>query len=199
MINGVNFQPGSMEQERNRRMGASGSADGVQEAIKVLSLRLPKVVGARAVSPSALLQGQGGQGNPQIDSMVERVLAKMFPGQGGPAPTAPMLPTQSPGESHSYGPQFSGNIQGGGQPRREQTSDAPGRQFWRPQPNVIVGTPPPEMPLTGGPMPQWPNLPGVDGGGGFPNATIAPLPDLRRYLDGLVPGPSVHDDAPMMY
>ncbi len=197
MINGVNFQPGSMEQERDRLQASRGSAEGVQEAIKVLSLRLPKVVGARAVAPNALLRGQGGQGNPQIDSMVERVLAKMFPGQGGPPPTAPMLPTQSPGESHSYGPQFGGNVQGGGQPQRESTSDAPGQQFWR-QPNVIVGNPPPEAPLTGGPMPRWPNAPGVDGGGGFPNATIAPLPDLRRYLDGLVPGPGVREDPPMI-
>ena len=196
MINGVNFQPGSMEQERNRRMGASGSADGVQEAIKVLSLRLPKVVGARAVSPSALLQGQGGQGNPQIDSMVERVLAKMFPGQGGQQPNAPVLPTQSPGTSHGYGPQFGGNVQGGGQPQREQTADTTGPQFRAPR--VTAGNPPPEAPLTGGPNPQWPNLPGVDGGGGFPAATIAPLPDLRRYLDGLVPGPSVREEPPLI-
>jgi hypothetical protein len=196
MINGVNFQPGSMESERNRQIASRGSSEGVQEAIKVLSLRLPKVVGAQAVAPNALLRGQGAQGNPQIDSMVERVLAKMFPSQGAPQPSAPSAAPMA----DTSGPQFGGNIQGGMQPRRESGADMPTPNFWAPR--IIADGPsverPPEAPLTGGYDQRYPNMPGVDGGGGFPSAMIAPLPDLRRYLDGIVPAPSVREEQPLI-
>src|SRR5687768_7916826 len=97
MYGGVSFQPGSsqLEQEVQHRRGTGRKGDGVQEAIKVLSLRLPKVVGAQAVSPSALLKSPGSGGNPDYDSMIQKVLARVFPGQGSPAPAAPMIPSQA--------------------------------------------------------------------------------------------------------
>ena len=79
------------------------AGSGVQEAIKVLSLRMPKVVGAQAASP--LLGGTGAQGS-RIDSVVNQVLARMFPtgapqgqtpivgaNQGAPSQDAPAMPS----------------------------------------------------------------------------------------------------------
>lgn len=89
MIGGVSFQPGS-QQDATQRPGSSPS-QGVQEAIKVLSLRMPKVVGARAMAPGQLLNAQGSGGNPLIDSVVNQVLARYFPTDAPPMTQAPSL------------------------------------------------------------------------------------------------------------
>lgn len=194
MIGGVNFQPGSFDQEQQRQRSQNGSAQGVQEAIKVLSLRLPKVVGAQAVSPRALLSSPGSGGNPRVDSLVQSVLSRMFGQQGG-APSAPMVPPQSNTMPTEPPVRFDG-VGGGFQPKREQTADTNmPRSYWEsfpspPPPNVIVGPPPP------GGAPRPPEMPygdprqGTDadlGGGGTPPGMIAPLPDLRRMFDWLPP------------
>src|SRR5688572_16227147 len=108
MIGGVNFQPGGgqdLTQERPRNAGSD-----VQEAIKVLSLRLPKVVGAQAAVPQALMQSQGGGGN-RVDSVVNQILARIMPTgqpQSQPMPTmAPQQPQQAPAPQGA--PSFSGS------------------------------------------------------------------------------------------
>lgn len=90
MIGGVNFQPNDNTTGQARSKPAN---TGVQEAIQVLSLRLPKVVGARAMAPQALLESPGGNG--RVDSVVSQVMARMFP-TGDAPPTAPMVPPSSP-------------------------------------------------------------------------------------------------------
>ena len=89
MISGVNFQPGGGQQgdpAEARRQGRSG----VQEAIRILSLRLPKVVGAQAAVPQALLTGTGSGGS-RVDSVVSQVLSRVLPtGQPQQTPTATM-------------------------------------------------------------------------------------------------------------
>src|SRR5688572_24228692 len=102
MIGGVNFQPGGMQGDDPNAQGKRPSAgSGVQEAIKVLSLRLPKVVGAQASVPQALLQGAGSGGS-RVDSVVNQVLSRMMPtGQPQQTPTAQVPQQQS-------GPSFSG-------------------------------------------------------------------------------------------
>ena len=84
MIGGVNFQPGSLSESPER---GRSSPQSVQEAIKVLSLRLPKVVGARAMAPGQLLTSPGSGGNPMIDSVVNQVLSRYFP-TSAPSPGA---------------------------------------------------------------------------------------------------------------
>lgn len=76
---GVNFQPGANQDNGQNGNGGSRPGSGVQEAIKVLSLRLPKVVGAQAAVPMPLLTSQGGGGN-RVDSVVNQVLARVMPG-----------------------------------------------------------------------------------------------------------------------
>ncbi len=84
---GVTFQPGQAQGTGAQPKPKGGS---VQEAIKILSLRLPKQVGPNALAPSALLNAQGSGGNPRVDSVVNTVMNRMFP--TGPAPGgAPVL------------------------------------------------------------------------------------------------------------
>lgn len=119
MIGGVSFQPGGAETDPTRQKSPQ---TGVQEAIRVLSLRLPKTVGARAVAPGALLNAQGSGGNPRVDSVVNQVLGRYFPSgdasaAGGPggAPggaMAPMIASGAP-PGGGYGGSFSpGEIPG---------------------------------------------------------------------------------------
>lgn len=86
---GVSFQPGmdGYGQGGTTPQAGAGKRNPVQEAIKVLSLRLPKVVGARAISPQGLLESSGSDGS-RVDSVVNQVLSRMFPtaaptGDGG--------------------------------------------------------------------------------------------------------------------
>lgn len=77
MIQGANFQPGSAPSagaDPRRR-----AAQGLQEAIRVLSLRMPKVVGAQSLAPAPLLQGSGSGGDPRIDSVMQQVMGRMLP------------------------------------------------------------------------------------------------------------------------
>lgn len=212
MIGGVSFQPGSLDQEQQRRQATNGTAQGVQEAIKVLSLRLPKVVGAQAAAPQALLQSPGSGGNSHVDSIVQSVLSKIFPQSGGPAPSAPTLPMQTEGTSHGYSepaqpsapsaPTFSGQVES---PQRQATSDAPGaNDFWKTfprAPQIIVSEPPPQAPTVIDQTPKWPGLPGVDGSGSLPGngigGIVSPAPDLRGYFDWL-PGGGGNDSSPMI-
>lgn len=92
---GVSFQPGTADLERRREESreSRGTARGVQEAIKIMSLRLPKVVGAQALAPSLLLTSPGSAGSPDVDRIVGKVLGKFFPTSSAApaAPTAPMV------------------------------------------------------------------------------------------------------------
>jgi hypothetical protein len=57
MALGYAFQPGT-NQPNGEQSGATSTP--LQSAIKLLSLRLPSVTGARGIAPHALLNGQGG-------------------------------------------------------------------------------------------------------------------------------------------
>lgn len=132
MINtGVTFQPGTMDtRQPQTAAGVAPSSNPVQEAIKVLSLRLPKVVGARATAPNALLTSDGSGGNARVDSVVNQVWAKMF-GEGQQQ-SAPSMPSAVP----SSMPSFSGyGSPGGGQPTTSQPDYTP---FPTAKPRVIV-------------------------------------------------------------
>lgn len=100
---GVSFQPGSQEfGQQQSNGGGRPQGQGLQEAIRVLSLRLPKVLGAQPAASMPLLTAQGGGGNPRVDSIVQQVLARIMP-QGQPMQTAaPSVPPMS-------GPSFSGS------------------------------------------------------------------------------------------
>lgn len=212
MIPGVNFQPGAQSYgQQNGQGGPSrqqGSNQGVQEAIKVLSLRLPKVVGARAVAPAPLLTSQGSGGNPNVDSIVESVLSRMFPGQGsGPAPSAPMFapepssdaPTSPMPDYRSIAADASGGGNQTSQPRftgtptKSPTADAPKSSPWTPPtttPQIIVTPTHPAGDFSVGPDGR-PTSPG------YGASIIEPAPDLRQHFDWL-PSPSYQQDVPLI-
>lgn len=95
---GVSFLPGTEAQQHGNGAGASRSPNrGVQEAVQILSLRLPKVYGTRPIAPAPLLTGPGGMGQPAAKgNVVAQALAQLAgltPRQmPAPAPMAPMLP-----------------------------------------------------------------------------------------------------------
>lgn len=191
---GVNFQPGGGSGgSGNRPQGGNNS---VQEAIKVLSLRLPRVVGAQAVSPQALLSSPGSGGNPRVDSVVNQVWQRLFPSPGASAETAQMpafgmapqsaydsgaQPQNAPsfGGEHYLGPQRSLQTA----PRRESPSIDHA-------PRVVVDNPlgfgdfsvgQDGRPFGGGNLFGAP--PSLDGGS-QPPASIAPLPVFPSYGGG---------------
>lgn len=87
MAIGRSFQPGQ-GQNGESQYGPNGQRQTppVQQAIKLISTRLPTVLGARAPSPAELLHSPGGGGMTQ--GLIERLFR--------PQPQAPMPPTSAP-------------------------------------------------------------------------------------------------------
>lgn len=197
MITGVNFQPGQNDQTpgAKKRPGDPG----VQEAIKVLSLRLPRVVGAQAISP--LLNAAGSGGNPRVDSVVNQVMSRMFP-QGQPPPGgAPMIGPQ-PGESGTMpvSPRFDG-----GQPSPMLRDLVQPEPSWRPPhgfaPRIAarVGGGITDLPGGDDPGGGVSPPPPFDDGSGQPPAAIAPGPDsLGAVLEYLIRRPPPSDISPRL-
>jgi hypothetical protein len=78
---GLSFQPGS-EQSGSNGNGEKKASAPVQEAVRLLSLRLPSVVGARALAPQTLLNAPGsagltGPGGMSVDAMIEWLRKQM--------------------------------------------------------------------------------------------------------------------------
>jgi hypothetical protein len=64
--------------------------NGVQEAIRTMSLRLPRVLGAGAPAPAELLTGLGGAAlNNPLAALLTQLIGQLSGQQGGGAPTAP--------------------------------------------------------------------------------------------------------------
>ena len=137
---GVSFAPTREQSEMGERRGG---LEGIPQAIRVLSLRLPRFMGAR--SPSPLVSGQGPGMDPYL-SAVFQTLAKTLGASMQPnAMTAPGLPTgRTPG-----------------------TNAGPNRG-----PFNVPGLPPsvPDTPWTPQPTPKpstrthWQDLPAAGGG-----------------------------------
>jgi len=168
---GVSFQPGAPDDRNKINPNApNGTQEGVQEAIKVLSLRLPKVVGAQASVPSPLLNAPGNGG--RADSMVAQVMQKFFP-------TNAPAPNQAPGM-----PQQQAAFRG----LRQQDIGEDRPSPWATAPRIIAGGPPVEAPFTGGPYHPGSPQPEPSLGGfntGFPGMIGTPAPDLKQQLDWL--------------
>lgn len=171
---GVSFQPGSPDAQQQQQTRPQGSQQGVQEAIKVLSLRLPKVVGSQAAAPQALLSSQGSGGRPHVDSIVQQVLQKYFPTQGGGGAQAPMLGGAPETARPESGPQVSGAPSG--TPRITQSEPTP--NFWTQFPRVVVTPSVPAGDFTVDETGRPTNPGGPGPGGVFEDA-----PDLRKQLD----------------
>lgn len=108
---GVSFAP----TRENAAMGPrQGQLTGVPQAVQVLSLALPRVVGARPVAPPDLLTAKGGEGIDPIASAILQTMLRTMRGQpqpgqpgslpGGTAgPNIPDVPTPRPGPGRGGG------------------------------------------------------------------------------------------------
>lgn len=194
ILRGVSFQPGtSSTQDPTARI--VGKRAGVQEAIKVLSLHLPRVVGAQALAPSPLLNAQGSGGNPRVDSVVNQVWRRMFP-TGDPssgAPAAPMIPPRvvGPGPGESGTMPVSPPVRfDGGQPSPMLRDLIRPEPHWRPAPGPTAPRITPGDTDRGAPMPDRPEWAALGAGFGSDSSSDAPamgptgnsFDDLFEYL-----------------
>ena len=193
MIGGVNFQPGGTMGEQAQPKPSQGS--GVQEAIKVLSLRLPKVVGAQGATPMALLGGQGSGGS-RVDSVVNQVLSRIMPtGQ----------PQQTPTAQVPSGPSFTGSATNQppampSWPWGGQQQQAPQQPFGGMTPRVVMPSPVPQGDFSVGPDGRP-----IGGGqtmiGELPQGFQPPQPNFDRIgqlLGGFTyPGGGQEQDTPL--
>lgn len=187
---GVRFQPGgddSFQQRQDQQRQSRGSGEGVQQAIKFLSLRLPKVVGAQAAVPTPLLTSGGSEGSPRVHSMVQQVMQQYFPTEPAPSGQVPSIPNEMPtGASAQSSPS-----------RRIDPSSE--NNPWTRAPRVIVGLDPTrdfiEAPAYAAPRPGTPTWDGGFGGPQFGN--VGTLPNLRQLLDW-VPEPQGRDETPLI-
>lgn len=121
MAIGVSFLEG-LSGGGDPREDVNGHAAQVQRAIQLLNLRLPRVAGANAIAPGALLNAPGGM--PGMDSALQlqavmRAMAGMGGPMGAPAPTrvSPGLGTSGPTLTalpQSFAPPTMTTEQGGG-------------------------------------------------------------------------------------
>jgi hypothetical protein len=152
---GASFAPG--QDPNQQQQGSQGVP--LQEAIRLLALRLPRVFGAQAVSPGALLSGPGGSalGNP----LAALVLQSLMPAMGQ-EPPSPQQASPSPGPT--AGPMPGGKVKPAGLPGGMPGGPpmpGPGPMM----PSAPMGPPPAAFV----PMPKInviPNQPPPPGGGG---------------------------------
>lgn len=189
---GVSFQPGASDDRNKINPNApNGTQEGVQEAIKVLSLRVPRVVGAYGITSKGLMESPGSNGaGSRVDGVVNSVLSRMFP-TGQPQQSAQSFGMAPSYDAPANAPDFSGGYASPAYaPQRANTPSFDYSNFiTNPDgtPRVIFGGPP------GGSLPpRWPNQAGVDGGAGFPPAMIGELPgsfDFNQRPATMAPTP----------
>src|SRR3990167_9429482 len=77
---GISFVTGAQPDNQNGMSGGRGGAsrNPIQEAVKILSLRLPKFDGSGSIAPAPLLQAPGGMGQPGArGNVTAQALAQM--------------------------------------------------------------------------------------------------------------------------
>lgn len=140
---GINFAPTTDNAANGPRNAALA---GVPQAIQVLSLALPRVLGAQSPVPGSLLTAQGGQGQPDA-ALLQTLLRTLGLMPGGQRTPMPMPTVEGPAIP----------LPGG----TRQPQPAPPAPV--PDPRVIIGQP-------GAPMPPSPSpgggiMPPTFGGG----------------------------------
>lgn len=142
-----------------------------QQAIQVLSMRLPRVKGARAISP-LLGERPGGGGNTADLAVLQSVLQSATGGSAEAGPFGALGATSMPGSfSDGTSAPFSGSMPGAGASEAGELSRMAERERQQP-PRAPVVTPGIEDPNRTLP----PILPGPEPKGPMPKAMPKPMP-----------------------
>lgn len=184
---GRSFLPGG-----NGRPDESGRPS-VQRAIQVLALRLPKVLGDRAIAPAPLLEASGGQMPAVLRSLLQLMSAAPTPaGIQAPAvqPFAapPVARGPIPGPPHGLrgpdAPRVTGAVAPVSRPEvsePERLRQATGVRPVAEPPRIVFDRPrEPNLPLPA--VPQFP--PSGGGGNGGNNAVLTALQMLAERMRG---------------
>lgn len=107
MAYGINFLPGGDEQSGDPRDPRGGRLGGrIQEAVRLLNLRLPRVQGGGSPVPNALLQSRGGQ--PGMDSAMNlQALQRALMAMAGMGRNPADLVSAAQRSSQGYNPNVS--------------------------------------------------------------------------------------------
>ena len=108
MALGISYLPTQAAQQQTPEGQAQETAPALQQALQMLSLRVPRFGGPNAILPDPLLQRQPGQplppqpGTPEWDELMRRLRYGQpgAPPQPGGAPMPPPLP--APGPTFKY-------------------------------------------------------------------------------------------------
>lgn len=205
---GVSFVPGSQDQANGNNGGTGrpgAPSTPVQQAIKVLSLRLPKFFGSQSLAPAPLLSGPGGMGQPGAKggSATAQAIAQMAglpPSMAMPQPPVPTL--SGVGGSGDGTGTYSGWAQHEKDLNRPGGDMPPSMPNNAPMPHFTPGVikPPPGV-IPDGPMPFPPDFYGLPadpppggiwdpprGGGG--DWTTIPDPAPVEQEPAYMPAPS---------
>lgn len=195
---GVSFVPDDQNLQQGKAGASRGGMTPTQQAVKLLSLRLPRVVGGSPIAPAPLLQSQGGRGMPSPDSIASQVLKNVLPtNQTAPAgPAAPSVPQPDAIGMQAPNASYSDNKPLASSPFRIETpTAAPSVPTQMPTPNIAPGLNPapalPNVPTTPNslPIPAYPEAqPGPVSRDVQPNPNEF-IVDLGTSSPGTVPGP----------
>lgn len=90
---GVSFAPTA---ENAMDANRQGSLEGLPAAIKILSLQMPRFLGAKGLAPDDLLNGQGAGGmDPFASSVMQTLMSTLM---GGSAPSTQIIPGYGGGQ-----------------------------------------------------------------------------------------------------
>lgn len=151
---GLSFAPGQAGPTRERGING-GAPSPIQQAIQLLSLRLPRVMGAQALAPGPLMQapGAGAMGG---GGSVDALLRLLF-GMGGPDGLAAggLMPRPAPPGMAGF--------------------QAPPMRPSAPSPRIGAGIRGPVIPG------QRPGVPPLPNAGGWPEPGAAPMLPTPTY------------------
>lgn len=123
MMPGLSFSP--FNQKPNQAAPGQQSAP-VQDAIKIMSFRMPSVVGAGAPAPQGLLGGPTGQGGSLDSGLLQEFLRRILMGQGGQPQSAggPAGGAGLPGAMTPFGSPQTTNFEPGSNPFQPSQASA---------------------------------------------------------------------------
>lgn len=106
MALGISFIPGQGPDQQQQQGPAPQNAPALQQALQMISLRVPRFTNANAITPPELQQRQPGQplppvpGTPEWEEMMRRLMGGNPPAQPGQPPNQP--PPSTPGTVIKY-------------------------------------------------------------------------------------------------